>query len=397
LVGNDDLSGGAFQYLQLYNISNGAVFNNPTLGIDPSVLPNPNLTWEKALTYNTGLDATFLDNRMNFKLDMFYRHTYDILGSPQQSVPNTFGASLADSNWEKIDAKGFEVELGYNNKPSSKNALNYYARGNFGFATTKIIRVDEAQNLPSYWSAVGRPVGLKSNASMNRNGLYSSDMLLGYIATGVLRTQADLDALPQGYTILGVKPQLGMLNYKDVRGPNSDKPDGKITSDDRVFLGKYSIPPMNYGLTLGASWKSLSLDILFEGVAGAKAMLPTTGRDIQARAEESSFEYWADSWSPANPNGKYPGYRVTGYRTRFDPSTFFLVDNSFVRLKNVSLSYSLPQNLIGKTGLRNVRVFFTGINMLMIYSANKLYDPEQNIINSYPTMKNYSFGLNIGL
>jgi hypothetical protein len=60
-------------------------------------------------------------------------------------------------------------------------------------------------------------------------------MLLGYEAIGVIRTQADLDALPDGYTILGVKPQLGMLNYKDVRGPNSDKPDGKITSDDRVF------------------------------------------------------------------------------------------------------------------------------------------------------------------
>ena len=396
LVGNDEAQG-QFEYLRLYDITGGAVFNNSTLGIEPDVIPNPTLTWEKTLSYNTGLDASLFDNRMSFKLDMFYSHTYDILGSPQQSVPNTFGASLADSNWEKIDAKGFEIELGYNNKPGSKNQLSYYVRGNFGFATTKITQVDEAQNLPSYWSAIGRPVGVQSNGSMNRNGLYSKDMLFGYVATGILRTQADLDALPQGYTILGVKPQLGMLNYKDIRGPNSDKPDGKITSDDREFLGKYSIPPMNYGLTLGASWKRISLDVLFEGLAGAKAMLPTTGRDIQARAEESSFEYWADSWSPDNPNGKYPGYRVSGYRTRYDPSTFFLVDNSFVRLKNVSLSYSLPKNLIGKTGLKDVRVFFTGVNLLVVYSANKIYDPEMNNITSYPMMKNYSFGLNIGL
>jgi hypothetical protein len=126
-------------------------------------------------------------------------------------------------------------------------------------------------------------------------------------------------------------------------------------------------------------------------------MLPTAGRDIQARAEESSFEYWADSWSPDNPNGKYPGYRVTGYRTRMDPSTLFLVDNSFVRLKNINLSYSLPQDMIRKTGLKNVRVFFNGANLLMIYSGNKIYDPEMNSITSYPMMKNYSFGLNIGL
>jgi hypothetical protein len=136
---------------------------------------------------------------------------------------------------------------------------------------------------------------------------------------------------------------------------------------------------------------------LFQGLAGAKAMLPTAGRDIQARAEESAFEYWADSWSPDNPNGKYPGYRVTGYRTRMDPSTLFLVDNSFVRLKNINLSYALPQGLLNRTGLRNVRVFFNGTNLLMIYSANSIYDPEMNNITSYPAMKNYSFGLNIGL
>jgi TonB-linked SusC/RagA family outer membrane protein len=396
LVGNDAV--GQFQYLQLYNITNnGAVFNTPTLGIDPGVLPNPNITWEKALTYNAGLDAAFLNNRMSFKLDMFYRNTYDILGSSQQSVPNTFGATLASSNYQKIDAKGFDLELGYNSNSRREGHWNYYVRANFGFATTKIVKVDEAQNLPSYWSAIGRPVGLNTGGGINKNGVYSSDMLLGYIASGILRTQADIDALPQGYTILGVAPQLGMLNYKDIRGPNSDKPDGKITSDDRVFLGKYSIPPYNYGLTLGISWKSLSLDVLFQGLAGAKAMLPTAGRDIQARAEESSFEYWADSWSPDNPNGKYPGYRVSGYRTRMDPSTLFLVDNSFVRLKNINLSYALPQRLLSRTGLKNVRVFFNGTNLFMIYSANSIYDPEMNNITSYPAMKNYSFGLNIGI
>jgi TonB-linked SusC/RagA family outer membrane protein len=395
LVGNDAVP--QWQYLQLYNIVNtGAVFNSPTVGIEPGVLPNPNITWEKALSYNTGFDTRFWDNRLNFKLDLFYRRTYDILGSSQQSYPGTFGATFGSTNYQKIDAKGFEVELGYTGNGDKE--FNYHVSANFGFATTKIIQVDEAENLPSYWSAIGRPVGLQSNGtSINKNGLYSSDMLLGYVAVGVIRTQAELDALPAGYTILGVKPQLGMLNYKDIRGPNSNKPDGKITADDREFLGKYSIPPMNYGLTLNFSWRSFGLGVLVQGVAGAKSMLGTVGRDIQARAEESSMEYWADSWSPENPNGKYPGYRVSSYRTRYDPSTFFLVDNSFVRLKNVNFSYALPQAITSRAGLKAVRVFFNGTNLFMIYSANKLYDPEQVLINSYPTMKNYSFGLNISL
>jgi hypothetical protein len=281
-----------------------------------------------------------------------------------------------------MDAKGIELELGFNGDAgSSKNKINYYARGNFGFATNEWVVYNEPDNIRPYLSRIGRPTG----------------MIFGYIATGVLRTQKDLDALPQGYTILGVQPQLGMLNYKDIRGPNSEQPDGRITSDDREFIAKYNSPPANFGLSLGGSWRSLSLDMLFQGFAGGKSMLPTTGRDIQARAEEASFAYWADSWSPDNANGKYPGYRVSGYRTRFDESTFFLVDNSFVRLKNITLSYGLPESITNRVKIKNARVFFTGTNLLMIYSANKLYDPEMNNITSYPMMKNYSFGLNIGL
>lgn len=396
LLGNDAV--GQFQWLQSYNIGYGGIFNSQSLGLEPGVLANRDITWEKSLNYNAGLDARFLDNKMSFKLDMFFRHTYDILGSRQLSVPSTLGASLPDENYQEVDAKGFEVELGFNGEAgNAANRVSYYVRGNVGYATTKILRINEPQNLPSYWSEKGRSVGLQGNGNINSTAAYGSDMLLGYEATGVIRTQDELNALPAGYTILGVPAQLGMLNYKDVRGPSSDKPDGKITVEDRQFLAKNSIPPVNYGLSLGGSWKSLSIDVLFQGLAGAKAMLPTAGRDIQARAEESSFRYWSDSWTPANPGGKYPGYRVTGYRTRFDPSTFFLVDNSFLRLKNLNVSYALPQRLVGKAGLKTARVFFTGTNLVMIYSGNEIYDPEMNSITAYPMMRGYSFGLNIGL
>ena len=378
LLGNDAV--GQFQYMQTYNIVNGAVFDNLEQGIEAGSLPNRFITWEKSLNYNAGLDSRFLDNKMSLKLDFFFRHTYDILGSRIQSTPSTLGADLPDENYQQIDSRGFEVELGYENKARGANALSYYLRGNFGFATNKVIVLDEAENLRAYQSQLG----------------YNTGRIFGYVATGIIRTQADIDALPAGYTILGVAPQLGMLNYKDLRGPVDDKPDGKITSDDREYIAKYSSPPVNYGMTLGGSWKSLSIDVLLQGVSGSFAMLPTAGRDIQARAEEASFRFWADSWSPENPDGKYPGYRVQNYRTRFDESTFFLVNNSFLRLKNVSVSYSLPRSLVSPV-LKSARVFFNGSNMLMIYSKNKIYDPEMNNIQSYPMMKNYSFGLNIGL
>jgi TonB-linked SusC/RagA family outer membrane protein len=396
LLGNDAV--GQFQWLQSYNIGYGAIFGSQTLGLTPGVLANKNITWEKSLNYNAGLDAGFWDNRMSFKLDVFYRHSYDILGDRELSLPSTLGADLPDENYQQVNAHGFEVELGYNSpSKGSGGKISYYARANFGYATSKIVQVDEPENLPAYWSEVGRPVGLQGNGNINSAASYTADMLFGYVATGVIRTQADLDALPAGYTILGVPAQLGMINYQDIRGPNSDKPDGKITAEDREFLGKYSIPPANYGLSLGLTWKSLSIDILFQGLAGAKAMLPTAGRDIQARAEESSFRYWADSWSPENPNGKYPGYRVTNYRTRFDASSFFLVDNSFLRLKNLNVSWSLPQSMVDKVKIKKARLFFTGTNLVMLWSKNEIYDPEMNSITAYPMMRGYSLGLNVGL
>src|SRR5690606_32997913 len=221
---------------------------------------------------NGGFDAQFLDSKFNIKIDGFFRHTYDILGSRQLSIPSTLGAELPDENYQEIDSRGFEIELGYMNQiGSADRPVTYFVRGNFGYATNTVTKLDEAENIRPYLSKIGRPV----------NGI------LGYVATGVLRTPADLDALPEDYTILGVAPQLGMLNYKDLRGPNSDTPDGRITSDDRMYISDYRIPPIKLDLSLGASVGAFSVDLLLQGVAGGKAMLPTSGRDIQARAEES--------------------------------------------------------------------------------------------------------------
>ena len=380
MLGNDAV--GNFQWLQAYNIVPGAIFDGPSFGLEQAVLLNRAITWEKSVSYNGGLDAQLMDSKISLKLDAFYRHTYDILGSREFSLPSTLGAELPDENYQEINSKGFEIELGYNNQFGSKsNPFTYFIRGNFGLSANEVVKTDEPENIRPYLSALGRPT----------NGV------LGYVATDILRTQADLDALPAGYTIIGIAPQLGMLNYKDIRGPSSDTPDGKITIEDQEYISDYRIPPMNFGLSFGASWGALSVDALLQGVAGGHVMMPTAGRDVQARAEESSMAYWADSWSPDNPDGKYPGYRNTAYRTRYDESTFWLQDLSFLRFKNLNISYSMPKNLISSIGVKSARVFVTGTNLFMLYSGNKIYDPEMNNILSYPMMRTYSLGLNIGL
>ena len=384
-LGNDNV--GSFQWQQSYTIQPGAVFGTPTTGLTPGKLANPNITWEKSKTYDAGLDARFWHDRMTFTVDLFRRNTYDILGSRQTSIPDTFGASLPDENYEAVNTHGFEVELGYDNRGgTAEKPFRYYARGNLGYATNKILRLNEAQNIRPYQSRIGRTT-------------VSSGDCFGYVATSILRTQADIDALPAGYTINGLAPKLGMLNYADLRGPTSDAPDGKITSDDQQWICNYSTPPMNFGLTLGGSWKHVRIDGLIQGAAGNKLLMTTNGRDLQARAEESSYAYWADSWTPDNPNGAYPGWRDTNYRTRYPASTFWLRDGSFVRLKTLTVSYDLPARLARLLGSRDARLYVSGENLALLHDkiGDWNYDPEMDDIRAYPLMRTVSVGMNFSL
>ncbi len=395
LVGNDAV--GSFQWLQSFSIDPGASFNGLTPGLQPGVIANRNITWEKTLSYNGGFDSRFWNNKMSLNLDLFYRHTYDILERKVRSTPDTYGGNLPDENYAIINAKGFEVELGYNSASGSRSdQINFYVKGNFGFATNEIVKYDEAQNIRPYQSKIGRPIGLADNGNID---LTRNDMLFGYMATDIIRTQEDLEDLPSGYTIIGTAPLLGMLNYVDNRGTiGVDTADNRITSDDMEYLGKYSIPPINYGLSLGLSWKSFTVDALFQGVAGHYIMLHANARRVQGRAEESTYRFWADHWTSINTDAAYPAARRFGWPpTDYPVSDWFMRSGSFVRFKSLNVSYELPKTITGRLKSKSIKVFYAGTNLLLLY--DKLgdwgYDPEVNNIRAYPMMATHSFGLNI--
>jgi len=370
LLGNDAVGG--WQWMQRYNLVDGAYFGTLSSGVEANVLPNENITWEKSLTYNGGFDANFLKNKLTLTFDAFYRHTYDILGSRIASLPTTFGASMPSENYAVIDAKGLEIELGYADK--SGPDFNYYVKGNLGYAVNKLITKDEAENLRAYKSQIG----------------HNTDRTMGYIATDIIRTQKDLDALPDRYTIFGQKPELGMLNYKDLRGPNSDTPDGIIDDNDQDWIIDHTTPPVNYGMSLGASWKGFALDVFLQGVAGSKTMIDS--RWAQARPQETNFDFWTDHYTENNLNASFPR---ASRSTSDAQSTFWMKDESFLRLKNVSLSYSFPQNITSKLNIAQLRVFLIGNNICLLQNKLRYYDPENSSIRAYPIMQSYSLGVNI--
>lgn len=370
LLGNDAVGG--WQWMQRYKLVSGAQFGNLSNGVQSDVIPNSDITWEKSLTYNGGFDSKFLNNKLSLSLDAFYRNTYDILGNRIASLPSTFGGKMPAENYAEIDSKGFEIEVSYTDKIGPD--FNYYVNGNIGYATNKLITKDEAENLRPYKSELG----------------FNTDRKMGYIATDIIRTQADLDALPEGYTIFGQKPELGMLNYKDLRGPNGDDPDGKIDSNDQEWIINHTKAPVNYGFSLGGSWKGFSVDLFFQGVAGIKRFYDQ--RTEWPGMEESTFAFRKDYWTSDNVNAQYPR---AGSNAATEASTFWIQDASFLRLKNLNISYMLPKQITSKLNIAQLKFFLMGSNLFLLQDKIKDYDPENTSITSYPLMRSYSFGVNL--
>jgi TonB-linked SusC/RagA family outer membrane protein len=384
VLGNDAIGG--WQWAQRYSMTDGQYYGGSGIsnGVQAGAIPNPLTTWEKSASYNAGLDASFLDGKLIFGADLFYRHTYDILGSRLAALPTTFGASMPQENYATIDTKGFELELGYAGKAGD---IGYYAKGNLGYAVNKLIYQDEAENLRPYQSKIG----------------LNTDIGMGYVATDIIRTQADLDAIlakNPGYTIFGSRPELGMMNYKDLRGPNSDTPDGVIDGNDQEWIQKHTTPPINYGMSLGGSWKSFSLDLSFQGV-GKYDVLISSGsgsRGVNARQPETNVAFWTDHWTEENPNAAFP--KVYNNQVN-QTSTFWRRNGAYLRLKNAMLSYDLPKSFSTKLKIEQFRIFLEGQNLLLLEDHVKWFDPELgntgNNIYLYPITRSFSIGINISL
>lgn len=371
LLGNDAVGG--WQWMQRYNITSGAYFGELTDGVSAGVIPNGRITWEKSMNINYGFDMNMFNNRLAFSIGGFYKHTYDILGNRIASLPTTFGASMPAENYAEIDTKGFEVEVSYRDNIGAD--FNYSISANLGYATNKLILKDEAENL--------RPYKFELN--------YNTDRGMGYVATDIIRTQADLDKLPSDYTIFGKKPELGMLNYRDIRGANSDLPDGKIDENDQEWIIKHTRAPYNYGFSLGGGWKGLSIDLFFQGIAGGKRFYDK--RTEWEGMEMASYGFRHDYWTPENTNAKYP--RAGADNAASEASTFWIQDTSFLRLKNLNVSYQLPSAVVSKWGLSNLKFFFMGTNLFLLQDKIKAYDPENSSISNYPLMRSYSLGVNV--
>ncbi|QQD11660.1 SusC/RagA family TonB-linked outer membrane protein [Sphingobacterium sp. UDSM-2020] len=384
LTGHDEVGG--WQWLESYKPGKNVYFGTSpisSVGITYGNIVNRNLTWEKALSYNIGVDMSMFKN-WNLSADYWIRNSYDILGDRQNALPSTFSLSMPAENYGQIAAQGIDLQLGYRN---SSEKVQYFANLTMSYGWNKVIKRDYPENAQWIDIPIGKPVEVKDQAV---------DYIKGWEFDRILRTQADLDAFNAAnpnYKHNGLSPELGMMVYKDRSGPNGVV-DGVIDNWDRVELVKGNFPVV-YGLNLGISWKGFHLETMLSGRLGEKKWMS----DLAGGVEWNRMwdQWYSDSWTPENPNATLPKrVGANNAKTYETKSTFWLKDASFMRMKYLTLSYDLPKgNAFYNKIFSNVRVFATGTNLFVLSKFNKYYDPEIGGGNSFPILRSYNFGIDV--
>ncbi len=375
-VGNDNANNQRFLYEQKWSqIGNDYYFGNSGVtGIFEQQYPNYLVTWERAHKYNVGLEFGFFNNALSGNIDFFWEKRNNILAE-YQTRPLWFGSTSALGNLGKTENKGFEIELHYSNMIG--NDFKYNIGATYSHAKNKITEMNEPAGKTDYRKRTGHVI----------------NQYFGLVADGFV-TKADIDGgnLPVS-TFGDVKP--GDLKYRDMNK------DGFIDERDDTFIGYSDIPENTYAINLGAEWKGIGFSMMFQGVDhvsryyDAEAMFAFVAG---GKVKVHHLDRWNPSRSEAEnlANAKYPLLHYDSYGNHNQrANSFFLKNGSFFRLKNIELSYSLPEKWIKHVGMSQCRVFFNANNLVTWDHLNGLTDPESNGSTRYPICKTMNVGLNI--
>lgn len=376
----------AWRWGQVYQKTTGTVFGGSLYdGLTPGAVPNPDITWSTVSLWNVGIEIGLMDHRLIGEFDVWGKRESDILGTRLGSTPTTYGASLPAVNYAERSWNGFELVLDWRDRVGQ---INYSIYGNLGYARDQWDIYDEPEALrdgtyANNWrSVIGRP----------------NDRVGGYISNGIIRTQDELDALSEGFTQFGREPRLGTILFQDIRGANfSEVPDGKIDDNDWTYLSDNGSPRINYGFGFKADWKGFTINTHLQGVGAYDRMISTRNGGGVFQVDRPYFEIWAeDYWTPENPDATYPRISGTWMEAEYGggPSTFWMRNGAYLRLKNLNIGYSLPQEWFSGLGIRNVQIYGNATNLFVI-SELKEHDPEQATLDSYPLMKTFTGGLTV--
>lgn len=377
LLGNQNISN--YPYQDVYtganaynsNTSYAYSFSGNTLnsGVAQNALKNQNIKWETTRIVDVGLDATVLNNRLNFTIDWYNKLTYDILYQP--IIPAYMGVTGPTINNGKMRNTGIEASAQYSDHIG---AVRFSVGGNIQANKNTLVKY-------------GAATINTSNNTINQEGQpYGSFYMLQY--DGIFQSADEIAKSPKQQ----FNPQPGYLKFKDTNG------DGTVDANDRVIVPGV-FPKFDYSFNANASWKNFDITVFLYGSQGQKQY--ASGWGIQPFNQGSPpTTDWLNAWTPDHPSTTLPLVYITGQGNASSnigtASTFYLKDASFLRIKNVQLGYNIPVSITRHLAMSSLRIYFAGDN-LATFTKFKGLDPERAVGNTrfvvHPQNKVFSFGI----
>ncbi|MFD2888034.1 TonB-dependent receptor [Chitinophaga cymbidii] len=367
--GNQNI--GLYSYFNNLSVGNYYSFNGvPAVGVAQTVFASQNLTWETTTQTNIGLDASFLNGKFGLTFDWYKKLTDGILlGLP---IPGAVGLDPVATNAGKVQNTGWELQLTHRNKI---NDFHYGVTFNLSDVKNKVI--DLAGTGPYY--------SLEKNRYVIMEG-EEINALWGRPTAGYL-TQEDID---KGYPTFSSDAKPGDIKYLDIDGDN------KITATDNKVLGS-SMPHWTYGMNIELGWKNFDCTMLWQGVGKQDMMV--WGAFIENGSWEGfTLDIGKDYWTPENTDARFPRPQKSANKNT-EPSDFWVLDASYLRLKNFQLGYTIPKTLLKKAKINSLRFYIGGTNLLTFSKLKEwgmdAETPAGRAGDFYQQVKTYSAGVNL--
>jgi len=393
-LGDDSANGlNGFDYLSGYQ--QGGVYILGNNAAQPRIstlgLANPLLTWEEITLYNFGLEATFLDGRLRFEADVFYRNREGLLGQNLRDIPSTFGANLPLVNLNSRNNRGVEFLVSYQQRIGQ---VRLTVSPNVTFARAKWGDVFDQEDFddPDQERISGR-----QDQWVNRN--------FGYVTNGIFMSQEQIDAHPidqdeSGNTTL--RP--GDIIYQDLNG------DGVINFRDQDLIAYASgNPELVYGMGINLTYKNFGFSTLLQGASRFSIRISGNAQTMFSNFSIPLTYHWDLRWQPdpndptvnINPNASLPAATTSPGANNGLNNDMFRKNVTYLRIKNVNLYYNVPKKILSTVGIENFQIYAAGFNLLTFSSLGifkNSFDPEEaptNANRNIPVTRNFTGGIRV--
>jgi len=384
ILGNQNVGNYQFQ-TTYFTFQNAYGYNNTGVSGTGFNFANPDIQWEKAATFNVGLDMDFFKGALGLSFDFFDKVTSDILVPPQ--VPGVYGTGLPDFNAGKVGNRGWEITATYRHTGES---FNHNLTLTFGDSKNKVLDFNGQERL----------TGVEELQVLLREGL-PFNSYVGLLTDGYFQNMDEIQgaAVPVGVTVLP-----GDNRYVDLNQ------DGKIDDNDKFVFGN-PFPRYTFGATYNVEYKGIDLSVFVQGVGKRTMMI--RGELVEPfhyNYGMTMYTHQLDYWTPQNPDARYPRLANNGTPSNTNNfrrgSNMYLYDGAYARLKNVQIGYTLPEMALKDIGIKSFRMYVSGQNLLTL-SKVKFVDPELSEFNgnmtpsgansgrAYPTQVYYGLGLDV--